>query len=65
MNILLWYLPFTMFFGACDLVLSESETQMDSTRSAAEEATVAGSRTRTLATCTTRHRSSPLGALLR
>jgi hypothetical protein len=34
MNILLWYLPFTMFFSACDLVLSESETQMDSRRSA-------------------------------
>ena len=28
MPILLWYLPFTMFSGACDLVLSEFETQM-------------------------------------
>jgi hypothetical protein len=25
MNILLWYLPYAMFFGACDVVLSESE----------------------------------------
>jgi hypothetical protein len=28
MPILLWYLPFTMFSGACDLVFSEFETQM-------------------------------------
>ena len=28
MPILLWYLPFTMFSGACDLVLSEFETQV-------------------------------------
>jgi hypothetical protein len=27
MPILLWYLPFTMFSGACDLVFSEFETQ--------------------------------------
>jgi hypothetical protein len=27
MPILLWYLPFTMFSGACDLVISEFETQ--------------------------------------
>ena len=26
MPILLWYLPFTMFSGACDLVFSEFET---------------------------------------
>jgi hypothetical protein len=32
MNILLWYLPFTMFLGACDLVLSESERQVDGVR---------------------------------
>jgi hypothetical protein len=25
MNILLWYLPYAMFSGACDVVLSESE----------------------------------------
>jgi hypothetical protein len=29
MPILLWYLPFTMFSGACDLVLSELEMQPD------------------------------------
>jgi hypothetical protein len=29
MNILFWYLPFAMFSGACDLVLSESDTQTD------------------------------------
>jgi hypothetical protein len=34
MNILLWYLPLTMFFGACDLVLAESETQRDTAWSA-------------------------------
>jgi hypothetical protein len=26
MNFLLWYLPYAMFSGACDVVLSESET---------------------------------------
>jgi hypothetical protein len=30
MNILLWYLPYAMFSGACDVVLSESETRTDS-----------------------------------
>jgi hypothetical protein len=25
MNILLWYLPYAMFSGACDIVLSKSE----------------------------------------
>ena len=30
MPILLWYLPFTMFSGACDLVFSEFETQIAS-----------------------------------
>jgi hypothetical protein len=29
MNILLWYLPYAMFSGACDVVLSQSETQTD------------------------------------
>jgi hypothetical protein len=29
MPILLWYLPFTMFSGACDLVLSELEIQVN------------------------------------
>ncbi len=29
MNILLWYLPYAMFSGACDVVLSESETRTD------------------------------------
>jgi hypothetical protein len=28
MPILLWYLPFTMFSGACDLMFSEFEAQM-------------------------------------
>jgi hypothetical protein len=27
MNILLWYLPYAMFSGACDVALSQSETQ--------------------------------------
>jgi hypothetical protein len=30
MNILFWYLPFAMFSGACDVMLSKSETQTDS-----------------------------------
>ena len=29
MPILLWYLPFTMFSGACDLVFAELETQLN------------------------------------
>ena len=29
MNILLWYLPYALFSGACDVVLSESETRAD------------------------------------
>jgi hypothetical protein len=33
-NILLWYLPFAMFSGACDLMLSESDTQTDGERPA-------------------------------
>ena len=33
MPILLWYLPYTMFSGACDLVLSEFETQTAGERS--------------------------------
>jgi hypothetical protein len=28
MPILLWYLPFTMFSGACDLVFAELTTQL-------------------------------------
>ena len=32
MPILLWYLPYTMFSGACDLVLSEFETQVTGER---------------------------------
>jgi hypothetical protein len=28
MPILLWYLPFTMFSGACDLVFAELATQL-------------------------------------
>jgi hypothetical protein len=28
MPILLWYLPFTMFSGACDLVFAELGTQL-------------------------------------
>ncbi len=27
MNILLWYLPYAMFSGACDLALSDGKTQ--------------------------------------
>jgi hypothetical protein len=27
MNILLWYLPYAMFSGACDVALSQRETQ--------------------------------------
>jgi len=27
-NILLWYLPYAMFSGACDVVLAESGTRM-------------------------------------
>jgi hypothetical protein len=27
MSVLLWYFPFTMFSGACDLALSMRETQ--------------------------------------
>jgi hypothetical protein len=34
MNILLWYLPYAMFSGACDVVLSESETRTQSERPA-------------------------------
>jgi hypothetical protein len=29
MNILLWYLPYAMFSGACDLVAPESGTQTE------------------------------------
>jgi hypothetical protein len=29
MPILLWYLPFTMFSGACDLVFAEFTPQVD------------------------------------
>jgi hypothetical protein len=29
MPILLWYLPFTMFSGACDLVFAELAPQVD------------------------------------
>jgi hypothetical protein len=29
MPILLWYLPFTMFSGACDIVFAELETQLN------------------------------------
>jgi hypothetical protein len=36
MPILLWYLPFTMFSGACDLVFSEFETQAAANVSPAE-----------------------------
>jgi len=27
MNILLWYLPYAMFSGACDVALTQTETQ--------------------------------------
>jgi hypothetical protein len=36
MNILLWYLPYAMFSGACDVVLSESETRTVSEPESAE-----------------------------
>jgi hypothetical protein len=34
MNILLWYLPYAMFSGACDVVLADSGTLMASERRA-------------------------------
>jgi hypothetical protein len=34
MNILLWYFPYAMFSGACDVVLAESGTRMASERRA-------------------------------
>ncbi len=34
MPILLWYLPYTMFSGACDLVFSELEAQAGGERAA-------------------------------
>jgi len=34
MNILLWYLPFAMFSGACDVVIGESDPQKESKPSA-------------------------------
>ena len=34
MNILLWYLPYAMFSGACDLALSEGETPAGRERTA-------------------------------
>ena len=34
MNILLWYLPYAMFSGACDVVLAERETETGSERRA-------------------------------
>ena len=34
MNILLWYLPYAMFSGACDVVLAESGPRMGSERRA-------------------------------
>ena len=34
MNILLCYLPYAMFSGACDVALPESETQRDGGRPA-------------------------------
>jgi hypothetical protein len=35
MNILLWYLPYAMFSGACDVVLPASEMPTDAERPAA------------------------------
>jgi hypothetical protein len=32
MPILLWYLPFTMFYGTCDLVFAELEMQVNEVR---------------------------------
>ncbi len=32
MNILLWYLPFTMFTGACELLSSEGDMHLDAER---------------------------------
>jgi hypothetical protein len=34
MPILLWYLPFTMFYGTCDLVFAELEMQVNEDRQA-------------------------------
>lgn len=33
MNILFWYLPFTMFTGACDVLISEGDTHLEAERS--------------------------------
>jgi hypothetical protein len=34
MPILLWYMPFTMFYGACDLLFAGLEMEVDEDRSA-------------------------------
>lgn len=34
MNILFWYLPFAMFTGVCDVLISESDAQTESHRPA-------------------------------
>jgi hypothetical protein len=34
MPILLWYMPFTMFYGACDLLFAELEIQVNEDRPA-------------------------------
>jgi hypothetical protein len=38
MPILLWYLPFTMFSGACDLVFAGFETQVSEAAADLDEA---------------------------
>ena len=36
MSILLWYLPYAMFSGACDVVLAESGTRSERRADSAE-----------------------------
>jgi hypothetical protein len=38
MPILLWYMPFTMFYGACDLLFAGLEMEMNEDRPAAARA---------------------------
>jgi hypothetical protein len=37
MNILLWYLPYAMFSGACDVVLSEGDARTGESRAESAE----------------------------
>jgi hypothetical protein len=55
MNILLWYLPYAMFSGACEVVLAESGTRMASER----RADSAERERRAVRDCTTRKDGAP------